>query len=100
MDKSKPGRRSLCCTRSSAIFLTTSSAYTAASLSRRYPKLYNIIRYYLNPTAARAEQSTGMAQPPDAPWLSDIDFVAQNDAREMVHKAGAPGIQPKELNDI
>ncbi|MEM6826013.1 MAG: cytochrome c peroxidase [Pseudomonadota bacterium] len=59
-----------------------------------YPTLEGIVRHHLNPAAARAAWTPDMAQLPDAPWLTAIDFVIRDDAREMARQAAVIDIEP------
>ncbi|MEM9031921.1 MAG: methylamine utilization protein MauG, partial [Pseudomonadota bacterium] len=59
-----------------------------------YPTLEGIVRHHLNPVAARAAWTPDMAQLPDAPWLTAIDFVIRDDAREMARQAAVIDIDP------
>ncbi|MEM6307593.1 MAG: cytochrome c peroxidase, partial [Pseudomonadota bacterium] len=64
-----------------------------------YPTLEAIIRHHLNPVKMRLAWTRDMAQLPDAPWLSAIDFVIQSDTREMARQAAALDISPLDVSD-
>ena len=52
-----------------------------------WPSLDGMIRQHLDPAAARASWTTEMADLPEAPWLASVDFVIQEDSREMARQA-------------
>ncbi|MEO1307631.1 MAG: cytochrome c peroxidase [Pseudomonadota bacterium] len=64
-----------------------------------YPTLRGIVRHHLNPNAAREAWQTDQAQLPELPWLQELDFVIQQDQREMVRQAQHIDIQPVALSD-
>jgi len=63
-----------------------------------YPKLGGIIRHHADPVAARAEWTTNMAALPFAPWMAGVDFVIQQDHREMARQTATLDIDPISLN--
>jgi len=63
-----------------------------------YPKLGGIIRHHADPVAARAEWTTNMAALPFAPWMAGVDFVIQQDHREMARQTAILDIDPISLN--
>lgn len=64
-----------------------------------YPTLEGIIRHHLDPDAAIKEWQPATANLPDAPWLSQIDFVVWQDPYEMARQARARDIEPIALTD-
>ncbi len=64
-----------------------------------WPTLEGIIRQHLDPAAARASWTPATARLPEAPWLSKIDFVIRQDAREMARQAASIDIAPVALTD-
>ena len=64
-----------------------------------WPTLDGMIRQHLDPTAARASWEPGMAKLPEAPWLTPIDFVIQQDSREMARQAAKVDIDLAGLDD-
>lgn len=65
-----------------------------------YPDLRGMIEHHLNPVQARTNWRPAMAKLPEAPWLAAIDFVVQQDTREMARQASVIDIQPVDLNDL
>ena len=65
-----------------------------------YATLEGIIRHHLDPHAARAAWRPEHAKLPDIPWLESIDFVIQQDRREMDRQARRIDIEPLSLTDI
>ncbi|MQQ10142.1 cytochrome C peroxidase [Epibacterium sp. SM1979] len=57
-----------------------------------FPTLDLMIRHHLDPVASRAAWSPRMLRLPDVPWLREIDFVIQQDRREMARQAAARDI--------
>ncbi len=64
-----------------------------------YPTLEGIIRHHADPSGMRAKWTRDMANLPDVPWLSEIDFVIQLDTREMARQAAKIDITPVTLSD-
>ncbi|WP_240686493.1 cytochrome-c peroxidase [Aliiroseovarius marinus] len=64
-----------------------------------YPTLERMIRHHMTPEAARLAWSPGDLTLPDVPWLSDIDFVIQQDRIEMERQAHARDIHIASRND-
>ena len=64
-----------------------------------YPTLEGIIRHHADPSGMRAKWTRDMANLPDVPWLSEIDFVIQSDTREMARQAAKIDITPVTLSD-
>ncbi|TYC63670.1 methylamine utilization protein MauG [Rhodobacterales bacterium] len=64
-----------------------------------YPTLEAIIRHHLDPDAMLSAWQPHMAALPDAPWLSPIDFIVWNDAREIARQSRFRDIRPAPLSD-
>jgi cytochrome c peroxidase len=64
-----------------------------------WPTLEGIIRQHLDPEKARASWTPKTARLPSVPWLTPIDFVIQEDDREMARQAAKTDIQPVTLSD-
>ncbi len=64
-----------------------------------YPTLEGIVRHHLDPAGSLASWTREDAALPDAPWLAAIDFVIQDDEREMARVAGKLDIAPVPLTD-
>ena len=64
-----------------------------------YPSLRSMVEHHLDPHAARAKWQRQDANLPDAPWLAAIDFVIQQDAREMARQSAKLDITPRTLSD-
>ena len=62
-----------------------------------YPTLEGIVRHHLDPVAGLARWKPGLANLPNAPWLSASDFVVWQDVREMRRLRAAIDIAPVEL---
>ncbi len=58
-----------------------------------WPTLEGMIRQHLDPAAARASWTPETAKLPEAPWLTPIDFVVRQDAREMARQAAKVDIE-------
>ncbi len=63
-----------------------------------WPDLQGIIRQHLDPAAARQSWRREMAALPDVPWLAPVDFIIQDDAREMARQAARIDITPVDLS--
>ncbi len=63
-----------------------------------YPDLEGIIKHHLNPLEALRTWDKGLANLPNTPWLSKIDFVALSDKREMARLTRNIDIEPIELS--
>jgi cytochrome c peroxidase len=64
-----------------------------------YPTLRAMISHHANPQAARAAWTAEIANLPNVPWLSAIDFVIQADTREMARQAMALDLPQMSLSD-
>ncbi|MDG1802740.1 MAG: methylamine utilization protein MauG, partial [Paracoccaceae bacterium] len=64
-----------------------------------YPTLEGIVRHHLNPVAMRADWSRDMAQLPRADHIALIDFIADQDTREIARQEAAIAIAPVALDD-
>lgn len=64
-----------------------------------FPTLEGIVRHHLDPDSSLAAWSPETAGLPEASWLSAIDFVVWNDAREMARQARFRDIDPVALTD-
>ncbi len=64
-----------------------------------YPTLEGIVRHHLDPDGMLSQWRPEAARLPEAPWLSAIDFVVWNDAREMARQARFRDIAPLTLSD-
>jgi cytochrome c peroxidase len=63
-----------------------------------FPTLEAMIRHHLNPELSRQTWQQTDANLPDVPWLEPIDFVIQEDRREMARQAAKLDILPQELS--
>ncbi|NNE87766.1 MAG: methylamine utilization protein MauG [Silicimonas sp.] len=64
-----------------------------------YPTLEGIVRHHLNPLKALETWRTDMAHLPKAAWLEQVDFIVQQDTREMARQRRAIDVTPIELPD-
>lgn len=64
-----------------------------------YPSLEGIVRHHLDPAAARGNWQPELAQLPEAPWLSEIDFIIRSDRAEMARQAAVLDIIPRQMDD-
>ncbi len=64
-----------------------------------WPTLEGMVRQHLDPAAARAAWTPETADLPAAPWLAPIDFVIQQDEREMVRQAARVDVDLPALSD-
>jgi cytochrome c peroxidase len=64
-----------------------------------YPTLEGIVRHHLDPVGSLSSWEPRLANLPDAPWLSAIDFVVWQDAREMARLRAAIDIVPVDLSE-
>ncbi|PWJ15076.1 cytochrome-c peroxidase [Jannaschia seohaensis] len=64
-----------------------------------YPTLEGIIRHHADPLAALDAWTPQMAKLPAADWLRPIDFVIQQDRREMARVRATITIEPVALNE-
>lgn len=64
-----------------------------------YPTLEGVIKHHLNPQKAFDAWQPKMASLPDAPHLSEIDFVVWQDRLEMARLRDAIDIKPIELTE-
>ena len=64
-----------------------------------WPTLEGMIRQHLDPAMARASWTPAMARLPAVPWLASVDFVIQEDRREMARQAAKTDIEPVVLDD-
>lgn len=64
-----------------------------------WPTLEDMIRQHVNPRAARNAWTRDKANLPPALWLASIDFVIQQDDREMARQAAKTDIDLVALND-
>lgn len=62
-----------------------------------YPTLGDMIRHHSNPEAARRAWTPAMADLPDVPWLSAVDFAIRQDTREMARQNATLDINPVAL---
>lgn len=53
------------------------------------PTLEAMIRHHLDPEGSRAAWTGPIAKLPEVPWLAKVDFVVQQDTREMARQARA-----------
>lgn len=58
-----------------------------------------MIRHHLDPRTSLASWQEADAKLPEVPWLSEIDFVIQQDRREMARQADRLDITPLSLSD-
>ena len=70
-----------------------------------YPTLEGIVRHHLTPKVMRSVWTKTMANLPDAPWLEDIDFIVQDDMKEMARQNAKLDIKPivlsrSEISDL
>ncbi|MDB2407547.1 methylamine utilization protein MauG [Jannaschia sp.] len=64
-----------------------------------YPTLAGIVRHHADPLAALDAWTPDLAALPKAGWLSPIDFVIQEDSREMARVRAAIDIAPVALSE-
>jgi len=64
-----------------------------------YPTLELMIRHHLDPEEGRANWTRDMLALPEAPWISAIDFVIQEDRIEMARQAQARDIYLPQITD-
>ncbi|WP_412766005.1 cytochrome-c peroxidase [Pseudooctadecabacter sp.] len=64
-----------------------------------YPTLRDMIRHHADPTAARAAWTPAMAALPVTDRFLGVDFVIQQDAREMARQSAVLDINPVALSD-
>jgi len=64
-----------------------------------YPTLEGIVRHHLDPIGARAGWRRAMAALPPVPGFEGVDFIVQDDTREMARQARALDIDPVPLSD-
>ncbi len=64
-----------------------------------YATLAGIVRHHLDPQASFERWQKDEARLPDAPWLSDTDFVAFEDFRERARLKSKVDIRPRNLAD-
>lgn len=65
-----------------------------------YPTLEGIIHHHLDPAAAFAKWKIEQANLPEAPWLSDVDYIASQDVRERDRLKSRIDIEPVELSSV
>ncbi|WP_299283830.1 cytochrome c peroxidase [uncultured Tateyamaria sp.] len=65
-----------------------------------YPTLEGIVRHHLDPVTALDAWTPDMAALPDVPWLAGIDFMVQQDTREMARQRAVIKVQPLALSDV
>jgi len=63
-----------------------------------YAELRDMVRHMADPMAMRAEWTREKTTLPDVPWLQEIDYVIQSDAREMAMQAKFVDLRPVALN--
>ena len=64
-----------------------------------YPTLDGIVRHHLDPVAALDDWQPALAQLPKAEWFAPVDFIVQQDAREIARQRAAIDITPVALTD-
>ncbi|MEL6644223.1 MAG: cytochrome c peroxidase [Pseudomonadota bacterium] len=64
-----------------------------------YPTLEAMVRHHLDPSGSRAAWEPEMANLPEVPWLAQVDFVIQQDAREMARQAAVVDVSLPALGD-
>ena len=64
-----------------------------------FPTLEAMIRHHLDPEKSRRSWRKTDAALPEVPWLAAIDFVIQDDHREMARQAAKRDITPVSLSD-
>ncbi len=64
-----------------------------------YPTLKGIVEHHLDPLAALDRWTRGQARLPSVPWLQKIDFLVQDDKREMTRVRSRIDIVPVVLSD-
>lgn len=64
-----------------------------------YPTLEGIIRHHLDPLSALQDWTPEMARLPTADVASQVDFVIQQDRREMARQKAAISIESKSLSE-
>ncbi len=64
-----------------------------------YATLEGIVRHHLQPLQARAAWTPEDANLPQADWIAAVDFIVQQDTREMARQEAAIGITPVKMTD-
>jgi cytochrome c peroxidase len=64
-----------------------------------FKTLKAMIRHHLDPAQSRANWTTADAALPEAPWLASVDFVIQQDRREMARLSAVSDISLDPLSD-
>ncbi len=64
-----------------------------------YPTLEGIVRHHLNPIGMLDLWQADLAKLPEAPWLQAVDFVVQQDSREVARHRRAVDVAPVDLSD-
>lgn len=64
-----------------------------------WPDLEGMIEQHLDPGNARDAWTTADAKLPEIPWFEQVDFIIQQDAREMARLAQKIDVRPVQLSD-
>ncbi len=64
-----------------------------------FPTLTETIRHHADPATSRTDWQPAMANLPEAPWLSAVDFSIQSDVREMQRQSQVTEHQPFEVSE-
>ena len=64
-----------------------------------YPTLRGIVEHHLDPLQALENWTRDQAQLPSIPWLEQIDFLVQDDRREMKRVRSRVDIEPVKLDN-
>ncbi|WP_284154926.1 cytochrome-c peroxidase [Algicella marina] len=64
-----------------------------------YRTLEGIVRHHLDPATALANWTPAQAIMPEIPWLTAVDYIGQQDEREMARLAARIDIAPVRLSD-
>ncbi len=64
-----------------------------------YPTLEGMVRHHLDPEAALDVWDASLARLPKADWLEQLDFIVQQDRREIARQRAAIDIAPVALTD-
>lgn len=59
-----------------------------------YPTLKGMVTHHLDPLYAADAWTPDLASLPAAPWLEEVDFIVQHDAREIARQRQAVDIEP------
>jgi cytochrome c peroxidase len=64
-----------------------------------YPTLEGIVRHHLQPLKSLTAWTRNLANLPEVPWLTPVDFLIFEDSREQARLAAQVDITPRDLSD-